>query len=109
MQKRISVNLKTEFITDGKKYDGVIQNLSQRGLMVSATTAVKLASKAVVEIHCKLPSDDMLHLHCRVIWYSIKNSSQKDRFSMGLAILNPSMLYNDFLCSLRNSTATFVG
>jgi hypothetical protein len=109
VHKRIYVNLKTEFIFDGERYDGIIQNLSKHGMMVSASTAVKFSTKAVVEIKCELPSNDTLHLRCKVIWYSNKNSSQQFKFSMGLAILNPSILYNDFFYSINKSTVTLVG
>jgi hypothetical protein len=106
VRQRILVNLKTDVILDGKRYDGTIQNLSKHGMMVSANTALKFTNKAEVEIKCKLPSDDTLHLHCKVIWYTIRKSSQQFKFSMGLTIFNPPIIYNDFLHFINKPSAT---
>jgi hypothetical protein len=73
MFQRIIVNLKTEFVSDDKMYDGIIQNLSKNRMMVSADT-----------------------------WYTIKNSSQDFKFSMGLEIINPPQEYKDFIKTLLN-------
>ncbi|MHA2123175.1 MAG: hypothetical protein ACW990_18405 [Promethearchaeota archaeon] len=104
VHKSIPFNLKTEFISDGKRHDGIIENLSNSGMIVSTNTAVKVTNKAAIEIKCKLFSNDILRLHCEVIWYSIKKSSQEFKLSMGLTILNPPMIYNDFLHFINKSS-----
>jgi hypothetical protein len=50
MFQRIIVNLKTEFVSDDKMYDGIIQNLSKNRMMVSADTKVNISPEKKVEI-----------------------------------------------------------
>jgi hypothetical protein len=50
MFQRIIVNLKTEFVSDDKMYDGIIQNLSKNRMMVSADTKVNISPEKKVGI-----------------------------------------------------------
>lgn len=102
MFQRILVNLKTEFISDGKRYDGIIRNLSEDGIMVSTDTKVDISPETKVEIKYNLPSKETLNIYCKVRWYTIKNSSQDFKFSMGLEIINPPQEYKEFIKTLLN-------
>jgi hypothetical protein len=102
MFQRIIVNLKTEFVSDDKMYDGIIQNLSKNRMMVSADTKVNISPEKKVEIKYNLSSKETLNIYCKVRWYTIKNSSQDFKFSMGLEIINPPQEYKDFIKTLLN-------
>jgi hypothetical protein len=64
--QRILVNLKTEFISDGKRYDGIIRNLSKDGMMVSTDTKVDISPETKVEIKYNLSSKETLNIYCNV-------------------------------------------
>lgn len=102
MFQKIIVNLKTEFISDGKMYDGIIENLSKNRMMVSTYTKVNISTEKKVEIKYNLSSKRTLNFHCNVRWYTIKNTSHNFKFSMGLEIINPPQGYKDFINTLLN-------
>jgi hypothetical protein len=109
MKERIPVSLEAKIILNGKRYEGTIQNISIVGMMVSTNTTVKVSLNEIVEVKFKPPSHKTFKLHCRVKWFRTMNGSRNFKFSMGMEIINPPIIFKDYFNSIYKYAVSFAG
>lgn len=103
--KRIIVSLKAELILDSKSYFGVIENLSESGVYLEATTTktgLNLIPGTKIRLNFQNPSKEKINLNCEVRHFnSIKNIFQEMINKTGLEIKDPPLQYKAFLKTLE--------
>jgi hypothetical protein len=109
MKERIPVSLKAKIISNGKRYEGTIQNISIVGIMFSTNATVKVSLNEIVEVKFKPPSHKTFKLHCRVKWFRTMNGSGNFKFNMGMEIINPPIIFKDYFNSIYKYAVSFTG
>ena len=97
--KRIAVILDAEIILNEISYAGVIQNISREGICIltlPAESPVECTTGTKVELHIKPTAEEILKLHCVVIWEE-KISPESLSNKIGMEIINPPSEYEDLL------------
>lgn len=99
--KRIPVTLNAEVVSDGKRYEGIIGNVSEEGLGYTLTTFIKTPAvfipKGSVEIFVRIPRGEApLRLDCEVRWF-LNPSTDKKSIIMGMQILEPPEEYKEWI------------
>ncbi len=91
LSKRIAVGFKAVFISDGTSYQGVIENLSEKGLNV-ITSPLKAAIDFIPETLLKLNFQtflgETLNLQCKVKW-ACKTLPHRLTNRIGMEIIDP--------------------
>ncbi len=95
---RIPVELEAELILNSKRYEGVIENISEEGVYMkipSEKMPADLAPGSELELEFELPSDETLTLNCKLMW---SDNTQPDSSSnnIGLEITDLPQEYEDF-------------
>ncbi len=128
-RKKITISLDAKLISGDKSYSGFIENLSEHGLKwyqyegfveslckneisiktAPAKTAFNIVPGSKIELECKLPSGEKMHLLCKVIWSykalsqeTTKNSTVEPLpkyTTIGMEIIDPPLKYNNYFKS----------
>jgi hypothetical protein len=113
-EKRFIVNLNAKFMINDMSVTGNLENLSETGAYVKIKNSnidVGFTSGTKLKIEFCLPSEEKLILNCELIW--LFNSSDIDLqksigveplqpyVSIGMKIINPSVIYREFLKTLE--------
>lgn len=109
MHERIPFHQDAIIISGGIMYSVVIQNISLKGLNLSAYKKIHFSPNEIVEIKFKTSPQKTITLNCRVKWFTANNGSPDFPFSSGLEVIYPSSLYTNFVHSLYKSTVTSIG
>ncbi len=99
---RIPVKFEAELISNGIRYDGVIENLSEDCIYIRTLpkkTAVDFPPETTLELEFQLPSGETLNLHCKVIW-SNKTTPNGLTNNLGLEIIEIPLTYEEFFKTL---------
>ena len=103
LSERILKELEAELIANRARYDVTIENFSENGMNVReefTNRAVDYLPDETLDLEFKIPSREVLSLHCKVIWSS-KISSESLKQNIGLEITENSPEYEDFFKNLR--------
>lgn len=95
------VNLKADLIVDSISHPGIIESLCDQGLymrLLPETVQVELLAGKVVEVKLHQPSGQSQSIRCKVKW-AYKTPPHELTTSIGLHLLTPFPLYEDFLTS----------
>lgn len=102
--KRATANLNADFITNGKTYAGLIENLGEDGICITTDptdTAKDFTPGTRIELKFQIPSGEIINLSCVIIWlHTLKIQSQGLTNSMGLEIIAPPLSYKEFYKNL---------
>jgi hypothetical protein len=101
--KRVTHNLKAEYISGGMSYTGFIENFSEDGIFMRTAptkTAIDFSSQTNSELKFQLSSGETFHIHGEVRWFHTEISSHGLIFRIGVKITNPSSQYIKFLKTL---------
>jgi hypothetical protein len=102
---RIKVHLRAEIISSGKSYDGLVENLSPRGICL--TTYPSASAKDFIPgtsplLKLKLNSGETIDLHCDARWlHSFILPTSAVVNTLGLEIINPQQKYTEYFNSLK--------
>jgi hypothetical protein len=109
--KRLPVTLSAEIVSDGKNYEGIIGNVSERGLAYTMTTFVKTTEdfvpKGMMETIVRIPTGDKLCLSCEVRWF-LSPSPDRSSIIIGMKIVDPPREYIEWVNEFEASEE-FVG
>ena len=101
--KRYNVNLLSIVSLDAVNYTGFIKNASEEGLAYEtysfASTLKKLSTKKKIDLMLKMPSGEILNLHCAIKWSS--EHSPWSLFKMGMKIIDPPLKYREYVKTLQ--------
>ena len=93
-----------EFVSNGIRYQGVIENICDTGvhaIAASDTSVDSFVPEKVVEISFKLPSGDKICLQCEVRWVHINKTPILGlTYRMGMEVVKNSPEYRKFLNTL---------
>jgi CheY-like chemotaxis protein len=110
MEKRSAerhiVDFKTELSYGGKYYAGVVENISENGLYMTAyplNTGIHFTSGEALELKFQLSSREVIKLPCEVKW-SYKTYPHGSAFSIGTEIVESPLEYKEFIKSLSLKT-----
>ena len=98
-RKRITVNVHAELIVEGKIYAGVIENISECGICVSASLSEFAMIIPGTRLDIKFASaGNQINLQCTVIWVLMNKTAKGLRYKMGMEIIEESCLeFKNFL------------
>ena len=102
--ERIKVNLKAERISGNARYGVFIEDISEKGIQIIATTSSehkKYVPGTDLDLKLRLSSGRTLRLRCRVRWVYSKIPPDRLTDSIGLAVIDPPTEYTEFVRSLR--------
>ena len=102
ISERFNKELKGELILHGKIYDVTLENFAEKGIKVTTepnNSAVDYLSDEIIYLEFEIPSGEVLNLHCKIIWSSIRSSDSLMK-DIGLEITEESPKYDDFYKSL---------
>lgn len=97
--KRIIVTLEAELVLNDTAYKGFVENLSEDGIYVVTSptkTNVNFNPGDVIGLKFRLPSGEILDMHCKVVW-SYKTPPHGLTNSIGMEIINPPQNYMESL------------
>ncbi len=97
--QRMAVALDAEIIVDEIIYAGVLENISREGLCMMTLTAgsiLECVYGTKVEIKIKSTDEDILKLHCTVMWQE-EVTPESLSYKIGMEIIDPPSAYEDFL------------
>jgi hypothetical protein len=101
--QRLPYRLDAKIISEGKTYDGTIENVSQGGmeyLMTSLVEAPKdVIPDKVIDVNFQAPSGETVNVTCRVKWY-LEVDPNNRTLMLGMEILNPHRSYNELIKNL---------
>jgi hypothetical protein len=103
--KRLKVQLNAEIDSGGKRHEGLVDNLSERGVCI--TTSPTVSAKDFIpgtlpEVKLKLNSGETIDLHCEVRWlhsFILQTSSVVN--TLGMQIVNPHLEYLEYFKTLQ--------
>jgi hypothetical protein len=101
--KRVRVNLKAERISGNEKYAVFIENISESGIYILATTSndnKKYEQGMEIELNLKLSTGKTIHLRGRTKWAYYKIPPDRLTDSIGLEIVDPPQEYIKFVRTL---------
>ena len=98
---RVSVNITAEVVKNGQRYEAIIDNLSDEGLMMTVfpSDTIDLSPGKKLDIEFKTPSGENVVMHC-IIMRLVSEDKDKMAFTLGLRILEKSTEYEDFFKSV---------
>ncbi len=99
---RIPVEFEAEIISSGRRYKGVVENLSEDGIYVRTVpvkTTIDFTSGKTLEVEFQFPSGETLNLPCKVEW-SNKTSSNGLTYNLGLVFIEKSLTYEELFKTL---------
>ncbi len=102
IHKRKIVSLNVELIAEGKRYAGIVENITEDGLYMIANpskTSCVFSSETKLELKFQLNSGKILHLPCKVTW-SYKTPPHGLTNSIGMEIIDPPLSYKESLKAL---------
>jgi hypothetical protein len=102
--ERIKVNLRAERISGNAQYGVFIENISEKGIQIIATTSrehKKYIPGTDLDLKFRLSSRKTLSLRCRVRWIYSRIPPDGLTDSIGLEVINPPPEYAEFVKSLR--------
>ncbi len=97
--QRMAVALDAEIIVDEIIYAGVLENISKEGLCMMTLPAGSILDcvhGTKVEIKIKSTDEDILKLHCTVMWQEVVPPESLS-CKIGMEIMDPLSVYKDFL------------
>lgn len=101
---RIPVYIETQVIADGKKYSGIIGNLSEYGAFVeidNVRSATPFMPRKKIELQFNASPRKNINLPCDVVWLYSKRTPPSGLInSIGLEIIKPSAAYKKFFRAL---------
>jgi len=101
--KRVRVNLKAERISGNEKYAVFIENISESGIYMLASTSndnKKYEPGTEIELNLNLTTGNTIYLRCRTKWAYYKIPPDRLTDSIGLEIIEPPQEYIDFVRTL---------
>jgi hypothetical protein len=102
--KRINCKLNAEVTLNGKSYNVVVENLSEKGLYKTVVIEEELTDivpGATLEVNLRLPSGKKINLPCNIVWVRIDTKPPGgSKFNMGLEIISPPLEYIEFVRTL---------
>jgi len=102
--ERVKVNLRAERISGNSQYGVFIENISEKGIQLIATTSRghrKYIPGADLDLRFRLSPRKTLNLRCKVRWIYSRIPPDGLTDSIGLEIINPPPEYSEFVRSLR--------
>jgi hypothetical protein len=102
--KRIKVNLRAERISGNAQYGVFIENISESGIQIIATTSrehKKYIPGTDLDLKFRLSSGKTLNLRCIVRWIYSRIPPDRLTDSIGLEVINPPPEYSEFVKSLH--------
>lgn len=102
--KRITHDLKAEYISGGMSYSGFIENFSEDGIFIRTAptkTAIDFSTQSNSELKFQPSSGETLHIHGDVKWFHTEISPHGLIFRIGVKILKPSPQYIEFLKTME--------
>jgi hypothetical protein len=103
-ERKNSACIDAEFVSTGIRYQGVIENICDKGVHAIAASEACVDSfipEKFVEINFTLPSGDKISLHCEVRWVHInKTPIHGLTYRMGMEVVKNSPEYAKFLNTL---------
>jgi hypothetical protein len=85
-------------------YAGIIENLSEDGLMITvpAKSKLNLSPGSKLEVGFQLPSGERLNLNCMVRRFQGDPAHEGLEHTIGILIIDPPPVYSSFFTSERN-------
>ena len=97
--QRMAVALDVEIIVDEINYAGVLENISREGICMMTLPTGRILEcdhSTIVEIKIKSTDEEILKLHCKVIWQE-EVPPESLSYKIGMEIIDPPSAYEDFL------------
>lgn len=91
--KRFFSDHRVDVVHSDLVYPATLVNCSEKGMYIMSDVSFPPDARLAVCIHLK---DERLHVSARVVWSVDKGNYE----GVGLALLNPSIQYTDFLINL---------
>jgi hypothetical protein len=101
--ERKVVSIRAELVTDDATYTVSIENINKNGLYIVTKpekVAIDFTPGKTYNIRFQTPSNELINLHCRVIW-SYKTPPYGLTDSVGMEIIDPPPAYEEFFKTLK--------
>lgn len=101
--KRVPFRLPAEMTTGDQAYQGVIENFSREGMMkvIPHKKLLDFLPGTSLKIHFQTPSGEKLILDCEIRWLRYQTNMPFGlKHFVGMEIINPPHLYNEFIQTL---------
>lgn len=103
--QRYIVNINSIILSNGRRYAGFIENVSEGGLAYKRYSFTPMlpefAPQNVIDLILKMPSGEDVNLNCEIIWsfeHSPWHLVQKlSTLGMGMKILNPPEPFREYV------------
>lgn len=106
--KRIPSNLKATIVSEGKRYEGSIENISEGGVEYLLTSLIHVSGEfkpdKEMQLSFQMPSGETLNLTCEVKWY-LKDSPEEETMVVGMKIIEPPQEYMELVKHLESEDA----
>ena len=101
---KIRVNLNSNIYSEGKKYSGIIEHISNEATEYTISSSIMdskdFTPPQIIQLSFLSPLGSSLNLTCNVICFSRSESKDKT-LTMGMKVLNPPPQYMEFIETLK--------
>ncbi len=100
--RKIPVSLNAKIVSGGKTYAGLIENVSEYGMISMIQISKDFTPEKIIELNFQIPSGEILSLNCELIWFLRMPLCNKE-LTLGFEIINPPQKYKEFIITLNFS------
>jgi hypothetical protein len=105
--KRTAVDLTAEIISDGKSFEGSIENISEGGIGYLINSSIKDSTdfkpSKLIDINFRTHSGNKILLKCEIVWFS-RHPANTGELALGLKILSPPSEYKEWITNFSGSS-----
>ncbi len=98
--KRLKVHLTAVIISNGKRHEGLVDNLSEKGICITTSptaSAIDFVPGTSPKVSLKLSSEETIELSCDVRWlHSFILQSSAVVNTLGMQIITPNKKYLEY-------------
>jgi hypothetical protein len=106
--KRIDYKVKAEVSFDSKHANAMIENFSETGIfkiVFPEKSLINFYPGETIRVNFQMPLGKELNLECEIKWVRINRGSPLLlKYSMGVQIINPPPVYQEFIKTLTQRT-----
>ena len=105
---RTHSNIDAKIISEGKTFEGSIENVSEDGMEYLMTSFIQASKDFTpdkrIDLVFKAPSGEMISLDCEVVWF-LKAEPREDNLVLGMRIINPPVQYRNMVKDLHRQNS----
>ncbi|UCH80186.1 MAG: PilZ domain-containing protein [Nitrospiraceae bacterium] len=105
--KRTQVQLNARIITEGKEFDGSIENVSEGGIGYLINSSIKdstdFSPRKMIEVDFLTSAGEKIRLECEIVWFS-RSPAGDNELTLGMKIVNPPPEYKEWMSNLSGNS-----